>query len=283
LGSKIISFINMKGGVGKTTLCKEVGYYLSHVDNKKVLLIDLDPQANLTQSYFRKFKYKHESALKTDEEHNFNITNKSVNNVLQPSVSKEPEKKDCLLELTDNLSIIPGNLDTVFVSRKTDSAEMTQSIYNFLFEYHDFSDYDYILIDCPPTYSEYTVAAILPSQYYIIPVKPDSYSILGIKMLEKVIRDIKTKHKIYFKNKPLKNLGVIFNGLPLKIPKGTNDLITKIKNSTHLSDIYFFENIFLQNNGFNKKVDYFINARNSQRSQENLHAIISEIKERVQA
>lgn len=280
--TKVISFINMKGGVGKTTLCKEVGYHLANVQNYKVLLIDLDPQANLTQSYFRKYRYKHNEALELDSEKNFNTTDVSINDVLQMDSISPPKIEDCVLDFNEYLSIIPGNLNTVFVSRNTDSAEMNQSLYNYLFEYNDFSSYDYILIDCPPTYSEYTVAAILPSEYYVIPVKPDSYSILGIKMLEKVISDIKKKNPIYFKNKPLKNLGVIFTSIPLQVPAGQQKMIDMITSSKYLSDlnIDFFDVHFLQNNGFYKKVDYFVNARKSGKSIENLHAIVEEIKRR---
>lgn len=51
-GGKVISFINMKGGVSKTTLCKELGLYLFRKKKKKILFVDVDPQANLTQSLF---------------------------------------------------------------------------------------------------------------------------------------------------------------------------------------------------------------------------------------
>ena len=47
---KVISFINMKGGVGKTTLCREIGYTLNKDYNQSILFVDIDPQANLTQS-----------------------------------------------------------------------------------------------------------------------------------------------------------------------------------------------------------------------------------------
>lgn len=50
MSGKVISFINMKGGVGKTTLCVGVSDYFAHYKNKKVLLIDLDPQFNATQT-----------------------------------------------------------------------------------------------------------------------------------------------------------------------------------------------------------------------------------------
>lgn len=51
MNKNIISFLNMKGGVCKTTLCKEIALYLSNNMNKKVLVIDIDPQANCTQSF----------------------------------------------------------------------------------------------------------------------------------------------------------------------------------------------------------------------------------------
>ena len=56
MNKNIISFLNMKGGVCKTTLCKEIALYLSNNMDKKVLVIDIDPQANCTQSFFEHFK-----------------------------------------------------------------------------------------------------------------------------------------------------------------------------------------------------------------------------------
>ena len=54
---KVISFLNMKGGVGKTTLCKEVGFHLAKKRGYKVLFIYVDPQINLTQSLFKRYNY----------------------------------------------------------------------------------------------------------------------------------------------------------------------------------------------------------------------------------
>lgn len=275
--TKIISFINMKGGVGKTTLCKEVGYHLSKVRNKRVLLIDTDPQANLTQSFFKKFHLKQPDSL-LDGEDSFDESSASINNLFK-SDGIDPSESSVIEEIDSYLSIIPGDLNTVFMSRNTDSSTMNQSIYNFLFMNPSFDrgKFDYILIDCPPTYSEYTISAILASTHYIIPVKPDNYSVLGIQMLEKVILDIKKKNPIYFKEKPIKNIGIIFTDLPLSIATGQADTIELIKNAKKLQSFHFFQSHFLKNNGFFKKLDYFVDARNSLKSKENLYALVSEI------
>ncbi|MDT2671726.1 MAG: ParA family protein [Enterococcus sp.] len=275
--TKIISFINMKGGVGKTTLCKEVGYHLAKIRKKRVLLIDTDPQANLTQSFFKKFHLKQPGSM-IEGEDSFEESSASINNLFK-SDGIDPSKNLVIKKLDEQLSIIPGDLNTVFMSRNTDSSTMNQSIYNFLFMNPSFnkSDYDYILIDCPPTYSEYTISAILASTHYIIPVKPDNYSVLGIQMLEKVIQDIKKKNPIYFKEKPINNIGIIFTDLPLRVATGQTETIKLIKETRKLQSFYFFQSHFLKNNGFFKKLDYFVDARNSEKSKENLYALVSEL------
>ncbi|EGQ0321868.1 TPA: AAA family ATPase, partial [Staphylococcus pseudintermedius] len=188
---KVISFINMKGGVGKTTLCKEIGYTFFRNKNKKILFIDTDPQSNLTQSLFLKYKIKDENEIKTGKNNQYKTTNKSIQKLFNESSIEEVKKEDIIEVLEANeeaeLSIIPGTLSAVFLNRSNDVSAMESAIHNFIDTYNLEEVYDFILIDCPPTYSLYTVAAILPSDYYIIPVKPDAYSVLGIEMLEKVI------------------------------------------------------------------------------------------------
>ena len=56
---KVISFLNMKGGVGKTTLCKDLSFFLADTWGLKVLVIDIDPQSNCTQSFYEKYQSNH--------------------------------------------------------------------------------------------------------------------------------------------------------------------------------------------------------------------------------
>ncbi|EGQ3948027.1 AAA family ATPase, partial [Staphylococcus pseudintermedius] len=159
---KVISFINMKGGVGKTTLCKEIGYTFFRNKNKKILFIDTDPQSNLTQSLFLKYKIKDENEIKTGKNNQYKTTNKSIQKLFNESSIEEVKKEDIIEVLEANeeaeLSIIPGTLSAVFLNRSNDVSAMESAIHNFIDTYNLEEVYDFILIDCPPTYSLYTVA-----------------------------------------------------------------------------------------------------------------------------
>lgn len=283
--TKIISIINMKGGVAKTTLCKEIGFHLSHVKGKKVLLVDIDPQANLTQSMFRKFGFKAKGELSTSSNEGYKETDKSISYLFANGKTKKFNRELVTLNLTDNLDLIPGTLGTDFVARKINSADMEQSLYNY-FYYNEGSgmyDYDFILFDCPPTYSEYTVAAILPSHYYLIPVNPDAYSVLGIQMLDNVIKHIVHNNPIFFEHKKLKNLGVIFTKIARKPDKGISDLMENIRNSKRIEkmNINFFETPFRNNSKLTKEMDYLIDLGGSVLSKVNLDVIVSELEGRL--
>ena len=128
--------------------------------------------------------------------------------------------------------------------------------------------FNFILIDCPPTYSSYTVSALLPSDFFIIPVKPEGYSILGIDMLMNVIDLVVDEKSIYFTNKPLHNIGVIFTDIKRSPGPGVKNTLDTIINSKDLNkrDIYFFEEYFIHNPHLPKDIDYFIDGSNSENS-----------------
>lgn len=186
---KVVSFINMKGGVGKTTLCIGIGEYLAHYLNKRVLFIDLDPQFNTTQSLMNLFELEDEYMT------NYSVKNKTVRRLFESPTTvsempKLPEKEDVIIDLDYNISIIAGTINLIFDDNNK-STSASRRVKKFIEENALRNEYDYIFIDCPPTISLYTDSALIASDYYLVPVKVDRYSILGIKLLDQVIERLK--------------------------------------------------------------------------------------------
>lgn len=285
---KVISFINMKGGVGKTTLTKEIGFRLANSLNKKVLLIDIDPQINLTQSIFKIFGYAQtedlakKTNIKEVKDDNIKITEASIQNVLQGNISNSnpTEINKAILNIPNtNLSIIPGEFGLEFTTRNLNSSQLENGIYNFIDDNNIRDTFDYILIDCPPTYSSYTIAALKTSDYYIVPVKPEAYSMLGVDMLEKVVEEIKNTNKLYFKDRDLKNLGIIITDVRRREKAGILKLIEDIENSKILKEkgIRLFNNHFFHNSSLQRDMAYLIDTSNAEKySKPNLIALTNE-------
>lgn len=291
--AKIISFINMKGGVGKTTLTKDLGYFLATQRDYKILFIDLDPQSNLTQSFFRKFGYHQESLLDIVDpeiedsviEVSPNTSNKktigsdiSIQKLFKPGVISHLKKSDCLLKLNENISIIPGTLKAIFSER---NSNIENHLFNYINQTKLKGDFNFIFIDCPPTYSNYTISALITSDYFITPSKPDAYSVLGIEMLHEVVKRVKVEHQVYFTSKNLKSLGVIFTELA-PYSKGYSDQINEIKTSSIIQklNIHFFENHFVYNSYIPKRAEYFI-SDSSSITKENLIVLADEFERRL--
>lgn len=293
---KVISFINMKGGVGKTTLTKEIGYHLATVKKLKVLLVDVDPQINLTQSVFRKFGFAPSESIahsmrkseETGSYRNIEVTKASIQNILNGNISNQNPTSDYTKAIVDipntNLSIIPGEFGLDFTNRNLNGGQLENGLYNFIYKNNLKNKFDYILIDCPPTYSSYTISALKPSDYYIIPVRPEAYSILGVNMLEEVIKQIKNENEVYFRDRSLRNLGIILSGIKENARKGIENLIEDIVSSSVLKDnnIEVFKNRFLYNPSLQSNMAYFItDGRAEKISKPNLSDLTNELLSRI--
>lgn len=287
----VISIINMKGGVGKTTLTKEIGFYLAEELDKKILFIDIDPQINLTQSLFKRFDYAQSDEIAEkikiqDGEKKIEISKASITNVFNGTVSLESSEtlENTIMSFPNtNIDLIPGELGLEFLTRNLNSSQLENGIYNFIDANKLREQYDYILIDCPPTYSSYTVAALKPSDFYIIPVRPEAYSILGIDMLQKVIKQIEKENSLYFKDKNLHDLGIIITDVKNKESIGIVNLMDDIKGSEVLkiNKIYVFNEKFLHNSYLQKDISYVISESKSYNSKNNLKKIVEELIKRI--
>lgn len=199
----IISFMNMKGGVGKTTLCVNLADCLSKHFGLNVLVIDLDPQFNATQ-----YLMNHEHYLKNIFEEEKTVksifkTKKIDSNVLNGTILPGEEMIECHIEnISNNFDLICGDLKMTELDGNLSKLEKRLKKYIINKELRD--KYDFIFIDCPPTQSLYTTAAFNASDYYILPVKPDFLSILGINLFQTTINSLNdTEHR-------LECLGMVF-------------------------------------------------------------------------
>lgn len=180
--AKKLAFINMKGGVGKTTLAVNVAYTLSKEENKKVLLIDMDPQMNATQ-----YTLKEEYVEQILEDRN-----KSVYGCLSPDYKtnttiknyEESNEGEWIFKVEEGFDIIPSSLDIMKLNLSNSPFKLSQYIKNKVDD-----KYDVIIIDCPPTISEYTKVSLLAADMYLVPMKADSLSVFGLPMLENYIKE----------------------------------------------------------------------------------------------
>ena len=172
---QIISIINQKGGVGKTTTVINLAAGLAHQD-KKVLVIDLDPQGNATTGLGL-------SNLENSTNTIYGVLNgtKTISEVIRKTEFK-------------NLDIITSNVDLSGLEVETADDNMRAFILKReLTAYLNDSrgSYDYILIDCPPSLSLLTVMALVSSHSLVVPLQAEFFALEGLTQLMKTIERIK--------------------------------------------------------------------------------------------
>ena len=171
----------MKGGVGKTTIAALLGRYASMALKRRVVAIDLDPQANLSQAFMRE---EYEMFL---DEHWPSVVELFQGYVPPHNSASSPTAlnlDDLLVVETPlggpNLELIPSRFDfsdNLINSIKPDPKILARFIMSEL------QDRDIILIDCAPTESIFTQAAYHASRYILVPVKPEYFATIGFPLL----------------------------------------------------------------------------------------------------
>lgn len=167
---KIISFANQKGGVGKTTSCVNIAASLGLLGHK-VLIIDLDPQGNTTSGV--------------------GVSKKGLRASTKELLSGEKTAKEVVVETPyQNLHVIPTN--TALAGAEFDLFDFDESEFRMKSALKEIrEEYDYVLIDCPPSLGMLTINAFAASDGVIVPMQCEFYALEGLSQLMITINRIK--------------------------------------------------------------------------------------------
>ncbi|MBB5183870.1 ParA family protein [Catenisphaera adipataccumulans] len=172
---KVIAITNQKGGVGKTTTAINLSSCLSY-KGKKVLIVDFDPQANATHGL-----------LRLDEIHG--------ENVYSVILEEQDIRRSIVHKKHPDLDILPSNISLAgaeLVMDKIDNGK-ERLLKNQLDQVKD--DYDYIIIDCPPSLGLLTTNALTAADSVLIPVQCEYYALEGVTQLFLTIRLVQKTYK----------------------------------------------------------------------------------------
>ena len=210
----VVAVLNMKGGVGKTTISAHVMRVLYHRHRVKTLLVDLDPQFNLSQALISRAIY--------DE---LQASNRTILSAMEspPAMGlhdiktsdSPPLKADDVIHglrhiqtSAITLDLLPGDFRLVkysMIDNRTKLDSVQKRFLRFIRESR--RDYGLICIDCNPSSSFITSCALHACTHLLVPVRPDRYSVLGLENLDYFVEQIPTID-------PKPKLMVLLNGIP---------------------------------------------------------------------
>ncbi len=207
---KIIAIANQKGGVGKTTTTVNLAASLGVLE-KKILLIDADPQANAS------------SGLGID----VNIVTKGTYQVLEHTIAA----KDAIVATNSpNVSIIPAHIDLVAIEIElVDKENREYKLKEALGELAN--EYDYILIDCAPSLGLITLNSLVAADAVIIPIQCEYFALEGLGKLLNTIKSIQNIH-----NPSLDIEGLLLTMFDSRL-RLSNQVVEEVR--THFNDMVF--------------------------------------------
>ena len=203
----VIATVNMKGGVGKTTLTVNLAACLAKFHSKRVLVIDLDTQISATLSLLTPQDF---AKIRRDKK----TIAYSIAKVLRPNSRYKFETNDLITHdvcSVRGLDLLAGDIDIYdeyLVSEKLHQETLENPGVDFIDVWNGFEgsliknilapvidDYDFIILDCAPGYNLLTRSGIMASHFYIMPARPEPLSLVGMQLLERRINKLRESHE----------------------------------------------------------------------------------------
>jgi chromosome partitioning protein len=182
--AKIVSVINQKGGVGKTTTAVNLTAAVGAL-GKKVLLVDIDPQGNSTSG--------------------FGINKRNIENSAYDALLNGVPAKDCIVRTRfENVSVLPSDMNLAGAEVEMIALENRESLLKKALT-QVYGDYDFIFLDCPPSLGIITINALCASDTFLVPMQCEYYSLEGLAQLIATVRQVK---RLY--NPHIEMEGVLF-------------------------------------------------------------------------
>jgi chromosome partitioning protein len=253
-GPVCVAVINLKGGVGKTTIAALLGRHAVGTLGLKVLAVDLDPQANLSQAY-----------MHTTYRRFLNSSRPSIVEVfsgMHPPAPGKPSPtplkiRDAIVRIyrarkgDGHLDLIPSRFD--FSNYLTDSLKPEPRVLAECIARH-FQDKDLVLIDCAPTESVFTTAAYHASRFVLVPVRPEFFATIGFPLLQESLDSFRQGNRGH----TIDVAGVVINNA---FYDGGNDggpekqqALREIKDEARKNGWKLFDNEILHSRGFPKRM-----------------------------
>nr|WP_312986021.1 ParA family protein [Clostridioides sp.] len=250
----VISFMNMKGGVGKTTICVNIAGELAR-QGYDVLIIDIDPQMNASQYILEASKIEEFIGKRTIYNLYRSDVEENMYNMEGDSTFEDDEELKLVYKAKENLSILCGDLN---MTKVTDINGTVSDILNSFIENNKLrSLYDFIFIDCPPTHSIYTTSAFKASDFYVLVIKPDYLSTIGLSLFNNLVTNYNKRRN---KEEKLKSLGIIAN-------------LVQTGNDYHIEKLEDVKEKFRFNKVFEAKINNRSNIAKASEKQELMYEV----------